>query len=254
MTVFLPATVGVISAEELTIFGAGSGQAILKAIGDAFTQDHPEVTITLPKSIGTVGAIKTVERDENLVGRVAREIKEQEQHYGLTYVPYAKNPIVFFVNKDVGIQQLSIQHILDIYSGKITNWKEVGGHDARIRVIKREEGDSSLGVLLKLLPGFKELTVTSKSKTTLSDPETIAAVEKTKETIAYGTYPNAKKADIEILRIEDKQVSDLDYPYVGILGLVFKEQNYLGVLKMFVEFAASEAAQEVIKDAGGIPF
>ncbi len=243
-----------ISAEDITIVGAGSGVAVLRAIGEAFHQQHPEVIIQLPKSISSVGAIKAVGRGEQLLGRVARGIKENEKDYGLRYIPYAKNPIVFFANPDVGIQELSTQQILGIYTGKITNWEAVGGKDAKIRVIMREEGDSSLGVLRKSLPGFKEMTVTPKSKITFSDPITIETVEKKGGTIAYGTYVNAKNAHLNILRINGKQVSDPDYPHVGILGLVFLEKNYTGNLKLFIDFAISTEAHDVIKDTGGIPF
>lgn len=241
------------SSEEITIVGTGSGTAILKAIGEAFSQQHPEVTINLPESIGSGGGIKAVGRDEYLLGRVARGIKENEKPYELIYVPYTQMPVVFFTNKSVSVENLSTQQILDIYSGKITNWKEVGGNDANIRVVTREEGDSSLEVLLELLPGFKDITITAKAKTTFSDPETEETVLKTVNVIAYGSYPNAKVIDVNVLKIDGKSAADSDYPYVGTLGFVYKEKNYTGDLKKFVEFATSEAAHEVIKEAGGIP-
>ena len=240
-------------AEEITIVGTGSGTSILKAIGEAFSQENPGITITVPKSIGSGGGIKAVGRDEYLLGRVARGIKEKEKPYGLTYVSYAKIPIVFFVNKNVTVKNLSTQQVLDIFSGKITNWKDVGGSDAKIRVITREEGDSSQGVLLELLPGFKDITITSKAKTTFSDPETEETVLKTANVIAYGSYPNAKIINVHVLKVEGKSATDSDYPYVGTLGFVYKEENYTGNIKKFVKFAISEAAHEAIIEAGAIP-
>lgn len=247
------ATPGVF-AEEITIVGTGSGTVILEAIGTAFTQQNPDVTISVPPSIGSGGGIKAVGRDENLLGRVARGIKEKEEPYGLTYVPYANMPIVFYVNTSVSVKDLSAQQIVDIYSGKISNWKEVGGEDARIRVVTREEGDSSLSVLLDLFPGFKDITITPKAKTTFSDPETEETVLNTANTIAYGSYPNVKVIDVNIVAIDGKSPADEDYPYVGPLGFVYKEANYTGNIKKFVEFALSEAAHEIIKEAGGIHY
>ncbi len=241
-------------AEEISIVGTGSGTAILKAIGEVFSQIHPEVTITVPKSIGSGGGIKAVGKDKYVLGRVAREIKENEKPYGLTLVRVAKIPIVFFMNTSVNVQNLSVQQVLDIYSGKITNWKEVGGDDTRIRVITREEGDSSLEVLEKSFPGFKDITITSKSKMTFSDPETEAAVEKFTGAIAYGTYANARNITVNILTINDQSATDPDYPYIGMLALIFKEKNSSGNIKRFVEFATSEAAHEAIKNANGMPF
>ena len=241
------------AAEEITIVGTGSGVAILGAIGEAFSQANPDVKIVLPESIGTGGGIKAVGRDEFLLGRVARELQEKEQPYGLTYIAYAKYPVVFFVNKSVSVTNLTAQQVLDIYSGKITNWKELGGNNANIRVVQRQEGDSSIEVLVAALPGFRELVVTDKAKTTFSDPETEDTVLNTENVIAYGSYSNVKNLDVTTLTIDGKRPTDADYPYVGTLGFVYKEANYTGSIKKFVEFATSDAANEVITSAGGIP-
>lgn len=65
--------------------------------------------------------------------------------------------ICFFVNKSVGVKYLSTKQLCDIYSGKFTNWKDVGGKNAKIRVIRSKDGDSSLMVLPKSLPGFADI-------------------------------------------------------------------------------------------------
>ncbi len=246
---------GQVMAEEISIVGTGSGAAVLKAVGAAFTQKNSEITINVPKSIGSGGGIKAVGSDNNLIGRVARGLnKDKEKAYGLSYLPYAKNPIVFFVNKSVGITNLTTQQVCDIYSGKITNYKNVGGKDSKIRVIRREEGDSSLAILLKLFPGFADITLTPKSKISLSDPATCELAEKKAGTIAFGTYANAKNYNVDILIIEDKNASSAEYPYIGVLALIFKEKNKIGNIKKFLEFATSENAHDAIKEAGAIPY
>lgn len=243
-----------VMAEEITIVGTGSGSSVLKAIGKAFSQRNPGVAVSVPKSIGSGGGIKAVGTDRNLIGRVARGIKDKEKPYGLTYVPYAKNPIVFFVNKSVGVTELTTQQVCDIYSGKITGWKDVGGKDARIRVIRREDGDSSLEVLLKSFPGFADITLLQKAKTTYSDPSTCELAEKKANTIAFGTYANARNHNVKILSVEGKEPTGSDYPYVGTLALIYKEKNKVGNIKKFVDFATSSAAHDAIKGAGAVPF
>lgn len=240
-------------AEEITIVGTGSGSSILASVGKAFSQNNLEITINVPKSIGSGGGIKAVGTDQYAIGRVARKIKDKEKPYGLTYVPYAKNPIVFFINKSVKIKGLTTQQVCDIYRGAITNWKEVGGSDARIRVVRREDGDSSLGVLLKTFPSFKDITITSKSKTTYSDPDTCDLVEKKAGTIAFGTYANARTVNVDILKIDGKYPTDSDYAYVGTLALILKEKNRNGNIGKFVKFATSAASHDAIRSAGGSP-
>ena len=239
-------------AEEIQIVGTGSGAEILENLGKAFTKTNPGVTVSIPKSIGSGGGMKAVGTDAAKIGRVARGIKDNEKSYGLTYLPVAKMPIVVMTHNGVGIKNLTPQQICDIYSGKITNWKEVGGKEGNIRVIRREDGDSSLDVLQKTLPGFKTITITTKSKTTLSDPETIEITEKTAGTISFGTYPNAKVSDVTAVTIGGKSATAADYPYVGELALVFKEKNKTGNIAKFIVFITSSAAHDTINGAGGL--
>lgn len=240
------------AAEEIAIVGTGAGTEIIDDLGKAFGKTNPGVTVTAPKSIGSGGGIKAVGTDTAKLGRVGRGIKENEKAYGLTYLPIAKLPIVIMTHRGVGVRNLTPQQICDIFSGKVTNWKEVGGKEAVIRVVRREDGDSSLEVLQKTLPGFKAIAITTKSKTTLSDPETIETVAKTTGAISFGTYPNAKASDVATVTIGGKSPAASDYVFAGDLGLVFKEKNRVGNVAKFIEFVTSPAAHEVIKAAGGL--
>jgi phosphate transport system substrate-binding protein len=239
-------------AEEISIVGTGSGTEIIEALGKAFAKANPGVTVAVPKSIGSGGGIKEVGTDKAPVGRVGRGIKDNEKSYGLTYLPVAKMPIVIMTHKGVGVKNLTAQQVCDIFSGKITTWNEVGGKEANIRVVRREDGDSSLEILQKSLPGFKTITITAKSKTTLTDAETIDLVAKTAGTISFGTYANTKVADVTTVMIGGKSAAAADYPYVGELALVFKDKNKTGNIAKFLQFITSSAAHDAIKGAGGL--
>lgn len=245
---------GTALSEDIKVVGTGAGMSVLKAVADDFNQKFQGVKVIVPDSIGSSGGIKTVGNDEEKIGRVSRPLKETEAHYGLTYVPIVKLPIVFFVNKSVGIKDVTYEQICDIYSGRITNWKDIGGQDAHIRVIRREDGDSSLKVLLESFPGFADISITEKSKTTFSDQETLSLAEEKENTIAFGTYGNAREFKVNILTIQGKKASDADYPFNSVLALIFKENNNTGNIKKFVEFAISADAEPAIINAGGIPY
>jgi len=242
------------AAEEIIIVGTGSGMPVLKAVGEAFTENNPGIHVVVPDSIGSGGGVKTVGNDQYKIGRIAREIKDMEKHYDLSHVPIVKMPIVFFTNKSVEIKALTTKQVCDIYSGRITNWNAVGGKDAKIRVIIREDGDSSLRVLVESLPGFSDITLTPISKTTFSDPDTCKATERIKDTIAFGTYINSRNYNVNILSINVKSPTEADYPYVGFLALIFKKKNMTGNIKKFIEFATSSDAYDAIKSTGGLPY
>lgn len=245
---------GTAAAEDIQVVGTGSGMTLLKAITDKFNQENPGANFTVPDSIGSSGGIKAVGTDQYKIGRIARPLKEKESRYGLTYLPFAKMPIVFFTNKSCGVKDLTAQQLCDIYSGKTTDWSEVGGQKGPVRVIRREDGDSSLQVLLKSLPGFGDITLTTKSKTTFNDQETTALAEGKEGTIAFGTLINAKNYDVEILSIDGKKPIDDDYPHFGTLALIFKDASNTGTVGEFIQYVGSPEVRQTIIDAGGLPF
>jgi len=249
MVAFAPAA----AAEEITIVGTGDGTVILKSIGDAFKLQNPDVEVNIPKSIGSGGGVKAVGSDKYLLGRVARNIKDKEKHFGLSYVPYAKIPVSIIVNESVNVDGLTSRQVVDIFSGKITNWSEVGGKDAKIRVVRREDGDSSLKVLKKSFPGFKDITITESAKTATSTPENFEIIEKKPYTIGFGPNDVAVHSSVKCLKIDGKGPMDSEYPSIGTMGLIFKDANRRGYIDGFINFSTSEAAHNAIRSAGGLP-
>lgn len=239
-------------AEDITIVGTGDGTSVLASIGKAFSQANAGLTVVLPDSIGSGGGIKAVGKDEAVIGRVVRKLKEKEAEFGLTYVPVFRLPTVFFVNTGVSVEGVTSQQIVDIYSGKITNWKDVGGSDAKIRVVRREEGDSSLENLVKTFPGFSGITITEQSKTAIKTGEMVGLVNEKADAVGFGPLDVALENGLKALKIDGKGPTDAGYPSFNTVGLVFKEANKQGNVKKFIEFATSPAALEAVTAAGGL--
>lgn len=253
MAIFILLSFGTGFSEELVIVGTGAGMPVLKSVAKAFTQQNPGIIVTVPKSIGTGGGIKAVGMDEYRLGRVARDISNKEKKYGLTQLPLAKLPIVFYVNSSVSLVGITPEQACSIYNGTIRTWETLDGGKGAIRVIRREPGDSSLIVLLNTLKGFKAIAQTRVSKITYTDQETLESCLHQEDSIAYGTLSDAKDTPgIRVLKIDNLSPFDPNYPYVGPLDLVYKKNNYKGSLKKFIEFISSDAAKKAIIDAGGL--
>src|SRR3954451_2197678 len=156
---------GLAHAGTLTIPGTGDGIEILNAVGAAFTADNPGTLVIVPPSIGSGGAIVAVSGDREVLGRVARPLSDAEKAQGLVFTPIVKIPSAIFVHPSAKIASLTSKQLGDIYAGTISNWNEVGGPDLRIKVVRREDADSTLGVLRASMPGWKDLALTPKSKT-----------------------------------------------------------------------------------------
>ncbi|MCP3926695.1 MAG: hypothetical protein GY714_29390 [Desulfobacterales bacterium] len=242
------------NGETLKIVGTGSGVSILKKIGKEFTKKNPSIKIEVPHSIGSGGGIKSVGNEKDILGRVARNLNKGEKLYGLSTVKFARIPIVIFVNKSVKLNSITSKQFCDIYSGKIRRWEQINGGKGKIRVIKRENHDSSDNILKKFVNGYRDIVVTKRSKTTYSDPETIEECGKKINAIAYGAWPNVKIAkNIIALKLNGIHPTDKKYYSVGTLSLIFKEKNLAGSVKKFIEFTKTKKARRVIIKAGGLP-
>ena len=86
---------------------------------------------------------------------------------------------------------LTSAQLADIYRGKITNWRDVGGADVRIKVVRREDQDSTLLVLRQSMPGWKDLAITEKSKTAVTTQDCFDTVKEVEGAIGFGPFTAA---------------------------------------------------------------
>jgi len=240
-------------AEDLSIVGTGDGLVIMNALAQAFNETHSGIVVNVLRSVGSSGGIKSVGNNRHVLGRIARKIKDKEKGYELEYQPFAKFPVVFFVNNMVPVTNLSTGQIRQIYSGEITNWREVSNGAGKIRVVRREDGDSSLQNLRRTLPGFGDVSITTKSKTTTTTQENFDIVEETSGTISFGPYPDATLSSVKVLNIGGIAPTDPLYPSFTTLALIYKAKNKNSVALQFIDFLNTETAQNVIRRQGGTP-
>ena len=178
-------------------------------------------------------------------------IKDKEKHFGLEYKPIFEVPTVIFVNKNVTVENLTEKQVIDIFSGKITNWKDVGGQDASIEVVRREDKDSSLNNLKKTFPGFKDIVFAQGA--TLAEKTYImtAQIANRENSIGFGPLDVAIANGLKALSINGIKPTDDNYPYYGTIGLVYKTANLDANSKKFLEFATSDGAHPAVAKAGG---
>lgn len=240
--------------EKIIVAGTGDSQALLALLAHEFEADNPGHGVQVPESVGSKGGIKAVTSGNVALARTARPLKENEKE-GLVEFLFAKSPIVFAVHPSVeGLENLSREQIMGVYSGKIANWSEVGGPDHKIYAVDRESGDSSRTVLEKFLPGFN--AVESHAHIVYTTPETVDAIADHKFTIGFIPLSAALGKNLKILSIdgvspEGKNIESGDYPFASPFFIVSKGEPG-GVAGQFVKFLFSSKAKEAMRKAGVI--
>lgn len=238
---------------QMPVVGTGDGIDIMKAIGHAYSQEERTPEIIVPPSIGSGGGIGAVGNGSAIIGRVARKLKVEEIAHGLNYVPLARIPTVFFVNKGLKITHLTSRQIADIYEGKIRNWQEVGGADLKIRIVRREDGDSSLQAITASMQHWKGLVMTERTKTAVSTQEAIDTVQEIAGTIGFGPFSSKLSQNVQVLTIDGLSATDAAYPSFVELALIFKSETVTPDAKQFIAFSRMQKAKEIISSFGAIP-
>ncbi|WP_428688603.1 PstS family phosphate ABC transporter substrate-binding protein [Roseibium sp.] len=242
-----------VAEAELKVVGTGDGLEMLQEIGEGFSEAYPEINLSIPPSIGSGGGIAAVSSGAERMGRVARPLKESEVEFGLVYLPIARIPSAIFAHPSTGVSELTSDQLLKLYSGEITNWTEVGGADLRVRIVRREDADSTLQVLRATMPGWRDMEFSPRSKTALTTQDAISSAREVEGAIAFGPYSRPLEEGLSVLKIDGHHPTDDGYPSAVVLALIYKEGTMDDQMKAFIDFSQSEKARTMIRNYGGVP-
>lgn len=244
---------GNVCAGDLSVVGTGDGIDLLRALGAAYTADHPDTNVIVPPSIGSGGGIAAVGSNKEVLARIARPLSDSEKEAGLVATPVFRLPSAFFVHRSAGVSSLTTTQLADIYSGKVTNWRDVGGQDMRIKVVRREDADSTLQVLRQSMPGWKDLAITEKSKTAVTTQDCIDTVKEVQGAIGFGPFTKALEMELAVLKIDGHYPTDRNYPSAVTLSFVHKDATVTPDAQRFIGYVKAAKAKTVLTSMGGVP-
>lgn len=236
------------------ISGAGTGIPLLKILADAFTAEHPEVKFEFLPEVHTTGGIKGTEAGTLDIGILARKLKPEEEVYRFHYFPVAKVGIVMAINSEVsGVNGITSQQVRDIYAGRITNWQALGGPNADIVILDRNE-DGSAKIYLREKVLGADLKITDRATVLYHEGDLADTLATTPNAIGYLAYSEAKKRQLKILALDGvepsmENVKNEKYSLVRLIGIVVKKQPQ-GNIKKFIDFLGSAEAKKLMRTNG----
>lgn len=234
---------------EVVISGSGGSATILKSLAEAFRQDHTNWKFEFLSGAGTSGGVKGVLDGTLDLGTMARAPKDEELAQGLKYIHFATERIAFVTSQDISIGKLTGQQVQDIFAGKITNWSEVGGPDAAINLLIRDEDEANTQVLRKAL--FGETAFSTGAVVFTSEGDLRKALGSTGHAIAYAGYGGLKleKVPANLLVVDGLDTADMssDYPYTKPAGVAYLPAN-AAKLQPFLDFITSDEARKLLSE------
>lgn len=252
-----PARGGETPSRPLTFAGSGTNLPITRLLVEAFGRVRPGIRIEVPASIGSLGGIRAAADGAVALGLISRPLKAEEKGLGLTVLPYARTAIVIGVHPTVADDGITFAELVQIYQGTKTRWKD----GREIIVLTREPGDSSIEVLAREIPGFKEVYDESQRVrrwlTLFTDQEMLAALVKTPQAIGLadlgaitsGRLP-VKALKVNGLPPTPDTVLEGRYPLVKTLAFVYRSDRLPAEARAFLEFVRSREGEKILKANG----
>ena len=236
----------------VTTDGSTSMEKVIGTLGEAFTEKEG-INVTYNPT-GSGSGIQAVSEGRCDIGLSSRALKDDEKAT-LTETVVALDGIAMIVNPENPVSDLTVEQIADIYTGKITNWKDVGGNDAEIVLIGREAGSGTRD-------GFESVTDTKDAcqyrQELTSTGDVITTVSQNPNAIGYASLA-AIKDSVKALTVNgvaptEANVKDGTYLVQRPFVLVTKEGVALSeTAQKFFDFATSADAASIISAAGAVP-
>jgi phosphate transport system substrate-binding protein len=228
-------------------------EQVIGILGEAFSLDHPEITVTYNPT-GSGSGIQAVLDGRCDIALSSRYLKDSEKEQGLTETVLAYDGIAIIVNPENPISDLSLETLRDIYTGTITDWAELGAEPGEIVLIGREAGSGTRD-------GFESATGTtgacSYRQELTSTGDVITTVASNPNAIGYASLASVKDS-VQIISIDGVTPSEVtirDGSYSvqrPFLLVTLEEKPLTEEALLFTQFATGSDGVEWISRAGVI--
>ncbi|ABO50623.1 phosphate ABC transporter substrate-binding protein, PhoT family [Desulforamulus reducens MI-1] len=234
---------------SITIAGSTSVQPLSEELAKAFMTKNSGVTVNVQGG-GSSAGVKAANEGAAQIGASSRDLKESEKGMGLTETKIALDGIAVVVNPKNQVADLTMEQVAKIFSGEIKNWKEVGGKDAAINVVTREEGSGTRGAFEEIVLG--EAKMDSKAITQPSTGSVKTTVAGDENAIGYISLGSLNE-EVKGVKVDGVKPT-VDNVKAGafkisrpFLYLTKGEMNE--VTKAYVDFVMSEEGQKIVGES-----
>ncbi len=241
----------------LNLTGSTSMADVCNALTEKFMEKNPDVNATVGGN-GSGEAPTAVDSGTAQIGLLSRELKESENPGNYNVYQIGLDGIAIVVNPENGVSELTVEQIGKIYTGEITNWKELGGADLAIVANGREAASGTRGAFEEIVKvGGEDIVDRCKYANEYNSTGALKqAVAGNPGAIGYVSLSSVddtvKAVTVEGVAPSEETVKDGSYkiqrPFIMITG-----KNADSVTKAFLEFVASEEGQQIILDDGVVP-
>jgi phosphate transport system substrate-binding protein len=235
----------------IIIAGSTSVQPFIEKVAEHFMEEHPEIVVNVQGGGSTAGIQATFNGTCD-IGTSSRNLKASER--SLKIILIAVDGIAVIVHRDNAIEDMSIDEVRAIFSGKITNWYKLGGEDTEIIPVTREEGSGTRGSFEDMIMGdvaISDACLVQDSNGAVR--EIIATTPQGIGFISVGLVDEREKAvAINGIKPTLRNLMTQEYRFSRPFLCLLREEPH-GDTKTFLEYVLSQKGQDILKNDGLLP-
>jgi phosphate binding protein len=238
--------------QTINIAGSTSVQPVAEKLAEAYMQEHPNVKITVQGGGSAVG-LSSVNQGTAQIGTYSSKLAANDSE-GINQTEIAKDGIAIIVNKDNTLKGLTEDQVASIFLGNVTNWNQVGGSDANITVITREDGSGTRDAITKLV--LNKQNITTSAIVQSSTGALIQAVQGDPNAIGYASLAdlNDNVTALTINGVTPSATTVSNGKYVIQRPFLFLTKGpATGATKDFIDWVLSPAGQKIVQEEGAVP-
>lgn len=233
--------------------GSTSMESVVKALGEAFKELNPGVTVNYSGTGSGTGIQSAIDGTCDL-GLSSRALKDEEKQNGAVENIVALDGVAVVINPANGVEDLTVEQIAQIFTGEITNWSELGGTDGEIAVFGREAGSGTRGAFEEIVGVEDACKYTNEYSST---GDVIGNVASNPNAIGYASLSavndTVKAVKVNGVAPSEDTVKDGSYEIQRPFVMVTKEGAELSeATQAFLDFAMSADAADIIAAAGAV--
>ncbi|MBD8037047.1 MULTISPECIES: phosphate ABC transporter substrate-binding protein [Solibacillus] len=241
------------SEDLITISGSTSVGPLAEKLAEKY-EDNENVKIEI-NQIGSSAGITNAIKDVSQIGMSSRDLKQEEIDSGIEELIIAYDGIVVVAHPSNPVKDLTMEQVKQIFTGEITNWKELGGKDLEIVVVSREDGSGSRDAFQEIV-GYKSGQLIRNAIVASGNGNIKTTVATNKHAVGFISFEyideTVSAMDINGVKAEAGNVLDGNYQLSRPFLFVHKEDVPEAATK-FMDYILSADGQKIVEAAGAIP-
>lgn len=246
-------------SRTIRVKGSDTMMPLVQRWAEAFMTAHPDIAVYVEGGGSATGIQALIRGSANICASsrpmLAEEIKELMERRGSLGITIltARDALSIYVHPDNPVQNLSVEELRGIFTGRVTGWREVGGTDEPILVVNREPNSGTFlffeeHVLLGAMYAPRAVTRPGTRGV-------VEAVRQNRNAIGYGGFAYAvdvRQCSVDGIEPTPENVQNGSYPIARYLYL-YTVAPPKGILKQFTDWILSREGQRIVREVGYIP-